>query len=157
MRIVVLSDSHGNPGILRKIAQSQASAEVFIHLGDGERDFAALEELYPDKLLRGVRGNTDWGSASKLMDMLTVEKKRILFAHGHTFQVKQSEDMILAEARLARADIVLFGHTHVAMTNYVDGIYLLNPGSVSQPRNGKPTYGLIDITQAGILTRIVQL
>lgn len=152
-----MSDSHGNAGVLRNIALSQSSAEVFIHLGDGEQDFMVMKELRPDRLLRSVRGNSDWGSSSKLMDMLMLERKRILFAHGHTFQVKQSEDMIIDEARLVKADVVLFGHTHLPMTNYVDGIYLLNPGSVSQPRYGKPTYGIVDITEAGIITRIIQL
>jgi putative phosphoesterase len=89
--------------------------------------------------------------------MLVLEKRRILFVHGHTFQVKQSTDLIVAEAQLVQADVALFGHTHVAMTKYVDGVYLLNPGSVCQPRHGKPTYGVIDITDAGIVPRIVTL
>jgi putative phosphoesterase len=157
LRVIVFSDSHGNAGILREIARSQPDAEVFIHLGDGEREFDSLRESYPDKILRSVRGNGDWSSTSKLMDTLVLEKKRILFVHGHTFRAKQSSDMILAEAQLMGADIALYGHTHVAMTDYVDGIYLLNPGSVSLPRHGNPTYGVIDITDAGIVPFIVTL
>jgi putative phosphoesterase len=157
LRIIVFSDSHGNAGILREIASNQPDAEVFIHLGDGEREFDSLRESYPDKLMRNVRGNADWGSTSKLLDTLVLEKKHILFVHGHTFQTKRSSDLILSEAQLIGADIALFGHTHVAMTDYVDGIYLLNPGSVSLPRHGRPTYGVIDITDAGIVPRIVTL
>jgi putative phosphoesterase len=157
LRIIVFSDSHGNAGILRQIILSQPNAEVFIHLGDGEREFDSLREAYPDKVMRFVRGNTDWGSTAKLLDTLVLEKKRILFVHGHTFQVKQSTDLILSEAQFVGADVALFGHTHVAMTDYVDGIYLLNPGSVSQPRHGNPTYGVIDITDAGLVPRIVTL
>jgi putative phosphoesterase len=99
----------------------------------------------------------DWGSTAKFLDTLVLEKKRILFVHGHTFHVKQSTDLILSEAQLLGADVALFGHTHVAMTDYVDGIHLLNPGSVSLPRYGNPTYGVIDITDAGIVPRIVTL
>ncbi|MFR3419646.1 MAG: metallophosphoesterase family protein [Eubacterium sp.] len=40
------------------------------------------------------------------------------------------------------ADIVLFGHTHNQYTEYLDGLYIMNPGSVGM--NGD--YGVIDIT-----------
>lgn len=155
MRIVVISDSHGNAAAVQKIASLHTTAEVFICLGDGERDFEPLKGRFPDKLFRSVRGNSDWGSDSPLMDMLVLERKRILFAHGHTFNVKQSSNLILNEAHYVKANIVLYGHTHLPVTDYVGGVYVLNPGSVSQPRSGKPTYGVVDITDAGIVTRIV--
>jgi len=157
MRIVVFSDSHGNVDILRQVMLVQSSAEVLIHLGDGERDFEQLRADYPDKVMRNVRGNSDWGSGSKLMDSIILDHKRIIFAHGHTFNVKQSPSLLLDEARGVGAHIALFGHTHFSMTDYKDGIYLMNPGSPTQPRRGRATYGIIDITEAGIVTRIIPL
>jgi putative phosphoesterase len=146
-----------------RIAQAQASAEVFIHLGDGERDFAPVREKYTDKLVRSVRGNSDFGSLSPLMDTLVVERRRIMFTHGHTLNVRQSTELLLEEARRTESDIVLFGHTHVALSDrlFIPGhsneVYLLNPGSCSQPRSGQPSYGLLDITDNGIIARIVVL
>ena len=33
----------------------------------------------------------------------------------------------------------------------------MNPGSLSIPRQGGPTYGILDITSQGIMTNIVEV
>ena len=40
------------------------------------------------------------------------------------------------------ADIVMFGHIHVPVVEKSDGVTIVNPGSISLPRNadGRPTY-----------------
>ena len=58
-------------------------------------------------------------------------------------------------ARDEKADILLFGHTHQAVTEYYDGLYLMNPGSC---HGYGASYGFIDITDKGdIVTQIVKL
>ena len=142
---------------MEKAAWAHSEADIIIHLGDGGQDFEAVRALFPAKTLCLVRGNSDWGADAPVVDMLTVQGKRIFFAHGHTFQVKLSTEAIETEARRMGAHILLFGHTHVPMTHYADGLYLLNPGSISLPRAGRASYGVVDITDAGIVTRIVML
>ena len=61
---------------------------------------------------------------------------------------------VCCAAREKKADIVLFGHTHQALAEYDDGLYILNPGSL---HGSMGTYGIIDITKAGIVTNIVRL
>lgn len=63
---------------------------------------------------------------------------KILFSHGHTFGVKYSLDRIYYKAKEIGAKIVLFGHTHCRYYSYEDGVHILNPGSASCPRDGKP-------------------
>ena len=50
------------------------------------------------------------------------------------------------------ADIVLFGHTHERLEKYIPtddgGFYLFNPGSIG---GFKPSYGIINIADSGIL------
>lgn len=157
MRIVVFSDSHRNFAVLERIVLAQPEAGLFLHLGDGEREFEDLTLLHPEKQMRGVQGNCDWGSQSKVMDMVNVENKRIFFTHGHTFGVKAGLTEFLHTARSLGAVVALYGHTHVAYTDYEDGLYVMNPGSVSSPNQGPPSYGVIDITPAGIVTRIVPM
>ena len=53
--------------------------------------------------------------------------------------------MIIDEAKKKGADIVLFGHTHLQYTDYIDGLYVMNPGSVGMFGQ----YGVIDITDKG--------
>ena len=60
-------------------------------------------------------------------------------------------------ARQNGCDIALYGHTHIANILYEDGIYIVNPGSCSQSRNGKESYAVIDIEPNGIMPIIVEL
>jgi len=155
LRIVCFSDSHGNALVLPKIVLSQTNADAFVFLGDGEREFDELRERFPDKIMRAVRGNCDWGSEKPLVDMLVINRKRIFFAHGHSFNIKMGTADFVKEAKYNKADIALFGHTHIAMIDYTENLHIMNPGSPAQPRQGNASYGFIDITDAGIFSRIV--
>lgn len=157
MRIVVFSDSHNNYFVLKDIVTKEQSADWFIHLGDGEREFDTLATNYPFRPMRNVSGNCDWGSMTKTQDLMTLEGKRMFFTHGHMLGIKSGLDGLRKRAAEVGADIALFGHTHEAMTAYEDGIYYMNPGSVSQPRgSGGRSYGVVEITNAGIVTFIVE-
>ncbi len=151
MRIVVFSDSHNNYFALRDIARVQTEADVFIHLGDGEREFEYLCTNFPFKELFCVRGNGDFGSLSPTERVLNLGGKKIFITHGHTYGVKRGLDDLKRRAREQEADIAMFGHTHLPYTAYEDGIHYLNPGSVSLPLRGAPSYGVVDITEAGIV------
>lgn len=53
------------------------------------------------------------------------------------------------------ADLVLFGHTHIPLERYIPtedgGFYIFNPGSIGRSFDGKSSYGIINITDKGIL------
>ena len=49
---------------------------------------------------------------------------------------------------------MIFGHTHMPITEYDNELYLLNPGSL-QYADG--TYGIIDITDACISVQIIKV
>ena len=152
MRILVISDSHGNTRNIERAVESQPEANIIIHLGDGADDIVDLEFVYRDKQFYQVAGNCDWGSSLPLEGELKVADKTIFFVHGHEYRVKTNLQQIKMEARKRNADIVLFGHTHLPITEYDDELYLLNPGSL-QYADG--TYGIIDITDAGISVQII--
>ena len=58
-----------------------------------------------------------------------------------------------AEARNKDADVVIYGHTHCPQITYVDDIAIVNPGSISYPRQEgrKPSYLVIDVDRFGDL------
>lgn len=157
VRIVVCSDSHNNFLRLHQVVEQQGDAHLFLHLGDGEEEFDDLACLYPDKKFLFVGGNCDWFSPAKRENVVTCQGKRIFFTHGHLYGVKRDTARLLERARQLKADICCFGHTHTPLSTYQDGVYLLNPGSVSQPRGGLPTYGVIDLTNAGVAIHHVTL
>ena len=49
--------------------------------------------------------------------------------HGHKHAVKSSEGRLLAEARVAGAKVVMYGHTHVATCRWEEDMLIINPGS----------------------------
>ena len=154
MRILVVSDTHRDPYGMQAAILRQPKAEVVIHLGDGEDDAQEMKLKFPEKLFLMVRGNCDWGSTLPTLGDITIEGKHIFYTHGYTYNVKYGSYDIISAARDRKADILLFGHTHQAVTEYDDGLYIMNPGSL-HGRDG--TYGIIDLTPAGIVTNIIHI
>ena len=63
MRILVVSDTHGNDAGLRRALLAQPKAEVVIHLGDGEDELQRAKRSFPEKMFLAVRGNCDMASS----------------------------------------------------------------------------------------------
>lgn len=152
MRIVVLSDSHGDPMGVREILLTQQTAEAVIFCGDGISDIENLRSSFPEKAFYIVRGNCDWGANIEKIGTVTLESVKIFYTHGHIFNVKYSDYEVKERARDCGATILLYGHTHIPLTDYDDGLYIMNPGSC---RSSMGTYGIIDITKNGIVTNII--
>ena len=160
MRIVVLSDTHGNSYALESVILRNTDADWIIHLGDGEHEldnFILSHQKLAPKIIH-IAGNCDFDSLSNDVLVLPVLDHKILATHGHLYGVSGSLDRLKALALTNSCDIVLFGHTHMRYQSYEDGLYLLNPGSASIPRDGlKPSFGHIDISPAGVVTNIVDV
>lgn len=160
MKIIVISDTHQNYRNLAKIVELQQDADCFVYLGDGESEYRLLLQKYPDlaEKFHYVRGNCDYNPypLEQVIDLPYGHK--IYAVHGHKLQVNQTTDYLISEALTHNCDIALYGHTHCSHTEYFCGVHIMNPGSASLPRDGKaPSYGLIDVSPAGILTNIVPI
>ncbi len=59
----------------------------------------------------------------------------MFLCHGDSYRVKYGLDMLEKKAKEVRADIVIFGHTHVPLNIKKDNILYINPGSLSLPRD----------------------
>lgn len=157
LRIVVVSDTHGNTWRLQEVLTQQPKADMFIHLGDGVWDVDEASPGNPARMFLRVSGNCDFGSDFPSEGETVAEGKRIFYTHGHLYYVKFGMSRITDEAVSRGADILLFGHTHVPVAEYTNGLYIMNPGSLGHPDGGNPTYGVIDITPAGIVPHIVEV
>lgn len=158
MRILVISDTHGNePGLLQAVAE-QPTARAVIHLGDGAREVLAAAERFPDLPFYAVRGNCDWASVAGDLPFAREESfvgKRVFFTHGHLYEVKFDLYRAVCAARERQADVLLYGHTHTAHSTWDDGLLVFNPGSLSGGADS--TYGTLDITPAGMVPNILRL
>jgi putative phosphoesterase len=154
LRILVVSDTHRDRAALRQAVLSQPKAEAVIHLGDGAEEAEEMKRDFPEKMFLLVRGNCDWGSTLPTEGLAAFAGKNIFYTHGYTYRVKLGLYDAVSAARRKKADVLLFGHTHSALTEYRDGLYVMNPGSLNGSRG---TYGTLDITPAGIVTNIVRI
>ena len=164
MKIVVMSDSHGSYTALDKIVKRHADADMFIHLGDGERELNTLFMKSPEleEKFHCCKGNCDYLNVIEIMKKVEIIDlpygHRIFATHGDQFQVKSGTARIVYEARKNQADIVLYGHTHYGENRYEDGIYILNPSSIYTPRDGKPPrYAVISVSEKGILIKEMEV
>ncbi|MBP1560617.1 MAG: metallophosphoesterase [Oscillospiraceae bacterium] len=158
MRIIVMSDSHGQSVQVEKIIRANPEADMFVHLGDGEREISEMRMKYPDIDLRSVRGNCDFGKDSPDFQIIEWGKARIFCTHGHRYGVKGGTELIRSIARDNGCSAVFFGHTHERYLALEDGIDILNPGSCAFPRDGnKPSYAFVDVTENGIFLNIIDV
>ncbi len=159
MKIIAMSDSHGSRAALEKVFERTAeSGNIFVHLGDGERELDDIRCKYPSLDIRHVAGNCDYASMSPRFDIITAGNVKILITHGHAYNVKYGTETLRSVARDFGCSVALFGHTHCRFESYEDGIYLMNPGSCHCPRDfKKPSFGVVEITPKGIVTNITDL
>ena len=159
MNILVMSDSHGNYGVVKDLLDTYKSqVQMVLHLGDNSSDLLRFMKDYPNLQMHAVDGNCDGGVTKE--QIISVEGRRILMVHGHTHGVKINFDRLAYYAEEKGVDICLFGHTHSHDEFYRrvadKPIYFFNPGSVNNPREGRPSYGLLRLDE-GITGKAVYL
>lgn len=150
MRILIVSDTHGRHGKFDIALEKEAPLDAVFHLGDfqGEEDYFEIVSECPVYM---VAGNNDVYSDLPFEREVSLGGKTIYMAHGHGQQVYDGTRQIVEEGSRYGADIVMFGHTHIPYLEEEEGILVLNPGSLTYPRQGnhKASYILMDITESG--------
>jgi putative phosphoesterase len=139
--MLVVSDSHSSYSSLAAILRWAKRRDIgaFVFLGDGISDLAPASDLvgfYP--AWTQVRGNGDWQSNVPLSTTLEFAGHTFFLCHGHINGVKESLSSLIVHAQAVHADAALYGHTHVAFWDEIDGILTLNPGSAGYPRSKSP-------------------
>lgn len=152
MNIVVVSDTHGKFDVLFDIVAKNQKADLVIHLGDGEREYADVRELFPEIAFLMVRGNNDWGN-QPLTNVVSLENHKFFMTHSHIYGRTDMESFLSSTAKVNGCDVALFGHSHLPFYMEVEGVHLFNPGSPSRPRGvNAPSYGLIQIKDDGSIS-----
>lgn len=132
MKILVMSDSHSALSFMRRCVDA-VQPDALIHLGDHYDDAIAISEEFPAVPMYHVPGNCDrYRCPPDAMEvlLLTLDGVRFYLTHGHLHKVKYYIELLLRDGRKARADAVLYGHTHVPNCyQEPDGLWVLNPGS----------------------------
>lgn len=156
IKLIAFSDSHGYKDNLKRIGKILNDYDFCLFLGDGLGDIASYENALNEKFF-AVRGNCDFIS-NRVTEILTkISGKKVFLTHGHRFRVKEGITTLSYQAEELGADIVFYGHTHIADIDKLNGIWYINPGSISLPRINKPSYAHVEIIDGEIEARIVYL
>lgn len=150
MKVLIVSDTHGRNHNLLKIIEKVSPIDLLIHLGDFEGGEEYINSIAPCPA-ELVSGNNDFFSGLPKEKIIQIGKYSTLLTHGHRYGVNYSSKNIHEIAKRNKVNIVMFGHTHVPMVNLCDSIWMINPGSLSLPRQpGRiPTFIIMDIDSKG--------
>lgn len=146
MKVLIVSDTHGYDQNFKWVMDREAPIDALIHCGDIEGSEDYFEAL-ADCPVYMVRGNNDFFSELPGELLFELRGHRIFLTHGHIYGVSMGTEHIVDEGLDRKADVVMFGHTHRPLLTQESGITVLNPGSLSFPRQrGRiPTYLVMEI------------
>lgn len=147
MKILVISDTHGETDKAIKAIKNNQDIDLIIHLGDYFRDAQKISDIFPGIPIEYIYGNSDFMVSDVPSEkLLQYSGKKIFITHGHRYSVKWDYDKLYRKAEEMKVDVILFGHTHVADMVKKEGYYLVNPGSISSPRDdASESYAIINI------------
>lgn len=146
MKIAVFSDSHGSSRGMINAVRDYAPDKV-IHLGDGNNDLNALEKAFPAMPICAVAGNCDTDSDELVCKVIELGPHKAFLTHGHRYAVRYGKlDVLLYAAECSGANIVMFGHTHKAVFDNIEGMLVLNPGSA------RDTWAKLEIADDGAVS-----
>ena len=161
MKYMFASDVHGSAFYCRKMLEAyrEEGAERLVLLGDllyhGPRNdlpkeyapkevIAMLNEMKNE--IYAVRGNCEAEVDQMVLNfpvmadycILAIDGLTFYATHGHVYNENNLPP-------LQEGDILIHGHTHVLRAELRKGYTLLNPGSVSIPKEGNPpTYAIYE-------------
>lgn len=150
MRVLIVSDTHGENENLERVLAAEETFDMMIHLGDSECSLHELKDIVPCPI-EIVAGNMDRNSLFPVEKMIEVEGYRIMICHGHRANVNAGLLQLEYKAREQEADIAMYGHTHVPFLDQSGELIILNPGSLSYPRpwGARPSYAVMKISEDG--------
>jgi putative phosphoesterase len=161
MRIVVISDTHGNVDGASLLLSTVAGIDLVVHLGDHIADIWALAADLPCPVV-GVLGNEDRAEPGPSELVIPAAGAALLALHGHLFDLnpylpkdewERRMDELVAAARREHASAVLFGHTHRPYLEQRGGILLVNPGEI-YPGSESSSMAVLTVTSGDIAAEI---
>jgi len=129
MKIAVFSDTHGTTRRMLEAIREYGPDQV-IHLGDGMDDTRAIEREFPVLPVCTVPGNCDHREDLPEYKVVRFGTLTAFLTHGHRYAVRFGRlDTLLYAAECSGAQIAMFGHTHRAVYDQIEGMLILNPGT----------------------------
>jgi len=144
MKILLISDSHGNGQAIDKLARMYPKMDLYLHAGDSQADEWSILPF------SSVKGNCDYYPDFPMHMKLPIPGGFLWMQH-----YPQVDISMLKENNVK---LFIYGHTHRRDYKKVDDILFVNPGSISYPRDDYYlSYAIITIDEKGIDVQFKQL
>ena len=152
MKILVVSDTHRKDDNLKLVLSEECPLDMLIHLGDAEGSEHFIPDwVNPECRMEMVLGNNDFFSRLDREREIDIAGHKAFITHGHYYGVSMGPEGLADEAKSRGCDIAMYGHTHRPFLDVIDGVTVLNPGSLSYPRQEgrRPSYMIIHVDADG--------
>ena len=150
MKALIVSDTHGNDGNFFEVTEKEKDVVLIIHAGDacGLEDYIEETTGIPCYI---VAGNNDYYSNLPHESIIMLGKHRVLLTHGHTHGISYGNMDICRYAEGLGCDTVICGHTHRPDIDDLRDVLVVNPGSLTYPRQpGRaPSYIIAEVSETG--------
>lgn len=156
MNFLVISDTHGHLEKvydmyerLKDMTPDGKKIDEIIHCGDFSRDAQSIGD-YLGTSVTFAEGNCD-GCSSRNFKVKKTPYGNILITHGHMERVDYGTDILSYLAMENNCIAVCFGHTHIPLFKIESDILMLNPGSLTYPRdNTDGSCAVLNLTDKGV-------
>ncbi|BDR64801.1 phosphodiesterase [Clostridium tetani] len=161
MKLFFISDIHGSSYYLEKVINiyEKEKADYLVILGDelyhGARNplpkeynpkkVAEILNKYKNKII-AVRGNCDSEVDQMVLNypimsdysIILYNNRRLFLTHGHIYNKNNLPT-------ISNGDVFIYGHTHVPLAKRINNIFIINPGSITFPKENTPhCYGILE-------------
>ncbi|CDI49953.1 phosphodiesterase [Clostridium tetani] len=161
MKLFFISDIHGSSYYLEKVINifEKEKADYLVILGDelyhGARNplpkeynpkkVAEILNTYKNKII-AVRGNCDSEVDQMVLNypimsdysIILYNNRRLFLTHGHIYNKNNLPT-------ISNGDVLIYGHTHVPLAEKINNIFIVNPGSITFPKENTPhCYGVLE-------------
>ena len=150
MKILIVSDTHGRDDEFDKVLETEKPFDMLVHCGDveGREIYIEVAAGCPCHI---VTGNNDFFSDLPREEEFRLGRHKVFLTHGHYYGVSRDLRDLVDEALSRECDIVMFGHTHKPLFETRSGVAVINPGSLSYPRQigRQPSNAVMDLKKDG--------
>jgi len=162
IKIGVISDTHIPQladNLPQELVDELAKFDFIIHAGDFE-DINTLKSLQRINRVIAVSGNMDSKEIKdklKQKEIINVDHHKIGVIHGWGDPHKIAKT-VLQEFKNDGVQCVVFGHSHQAFNEIIDGVLMFNPGSPTDTIYAHfKSYGVLETHPTGIKGEIIKI
>lgn len=149
-KILIMSDTHGRTDNILEVIELE-KPDFVIHAGD----YCVPVEFIKNNTDYFVCGNNDFDGNE--IEIFTIEGIKFFLTHSDAYFFDRN-NKIYKEAKKIDASIAIVGHTHVEQIEWIDDLLIINPGSLSFPRNlsRTKTYAILLVENKKVIDCIIK-